>query len=337
MPDRIIPLRTSERSAFKSCRQKWYWAYVDKLSQKRDRPALFFGSLVHAAFEQYYIPGIKRGPHPAKVLSDLYRAHLDSGKPHVYMKTPKEGADESERMNAEDLGVDLLEAYVQHYGSDQSFEVISPEQAFQVDVSSPRTGKYMFTYVGQIDAVIRRIKDGRLGFLEHKTGASLEPFGAPVELDEQNGAYWTFGPDYLQGKGILLRGEELDFVLYNRLRKSMGDQRPTNNEGLSLNLNGSVSKRQPQPRFKREFVYRGDAERLSVFNRTLNEFREMQMVRKGKLAVYKNPDKHCGYCEFRSMCEVHESGGEWEAIRDFEMELWDPYEIHNDELGSESD
>ncbi len=59
----------------------------------------------------------------------------------------------------------------------------------------------MFTYVGQIDAVIRRIKDGRLD-PRAQDRASLEPFGAPVELDEQNGAYWTFGPDYLKGKGV---------------------------------------------------------------------------------------------------------------------------------------
>lgn len=66
------------------------------------------------------------------------------------------------------------------------------------------------------------------------------------------------------------------------------------------------------------------------------EAREMRLCRSGKLGVYKNPDRHCGYCEYRDMCEIHESGGDWEAIRDQLFTTWNPYEDHQDNHDEET-
>lgn len=367
----VIPVRTSERTCFKTCRQQWHWAYNERIRLNRPRPALFLGDLVHQALAIFYPPGIRRGPKPTRTFEKLYQKHMDDGGSDIYMKDVD---DPARRVSILDMGLEMLTNYLEQYGDDEEFEILSPEHPFQVDVHSPRTGKYMFTYTGTVDAAVRRIRDGRIGFLEHKTGVSLDPFGAPYELDEQSGAYWTFAPEYLRSRGWLPPGEDLDFILFNRLRKAFKDKRPKNDVGMRLNkpsktallercdelglgytkatkvddlieiltmegedplLLGEVSKSQPPPLFKREYVYRTAGDRAIIFKRALNEFLEMQMVRKGKLAVYKNPGRHCVFCEFRAMCEVHESGSDWEAIRDTEMVPWDPYEVHHEGLEDE--
>jgi len=100
---------------------------------------------------------------------------------------------------------------------------------------------------------------------------------------------------------------------------------------------GEVSKNQPGPLFYRAPVWRNDAEGDHVHERVLEQMREMQLARRGKLAKYKAPGKMvCGMCGFRDMCELHESGTDWESLRDATMLPWDPYEEHEIYAGSTS-
>lgn len=327
MPEeRVVLVRTSERTSFKTCRQQWEWGYNQRWSAKRDKPALRFGTLVHAALAAYYKPGRRRGPHPAKTLAKIYREQIEAGMPPLYMK----GDETSDtKVEADEFGVAILNHYVDVYGKDDRYEIIRPEQSFQLDVFHPRTGRYLFTYVSQMDAVMLDRHTGKKGLFEHKTSSTTEPFGAPLTLDEQASAYWTFGTMWLKATGQIAEDDDLDFMLYNFIRKAMPDPRPKNAEGQRLNKDGTVSKKQPPPFFRREQVMRGHEERVEVFRRALNEFREMQMVREGKLAVYKNPGKHCGYCQFKDPCEVHEVGSDYQAILDNLFSKWNPYEEHD--------
>src|SRR6516165_2950536 len=72
---RLPMLRTSERSALKKCEWLWDITYNRRL-RGRAAPALQFGTLVHAALARYYIPGPKRGEHPARVFEELYERDL---------------------------------------------------------------------------------------------------------------------------------------------------------------------------------------------------------------------------------------------------------------------
>ncbi len=61
----------------------------------------------------------------------------------------------------------------------------------------------------------------------------------------------------------------------------------------------------------------------------------MAQVRNGKLPIYKNPrgtypDVHCLGCPFKDMCELHESGADWEDYRDEMMIPYVPNEDHED-------
>jgi hypothetical protein len=101
---------------------------------------------------------------------------------------------------------------------------------------------------------------------------------------------------------------------------------------------GEPSKNQPGPLFHREPVWRNDAEGERVHERVLEQMREMQQARRGKLAVYKTPGHimsgMCQMCGFRDMCELHESGADWESLRDATMKPWEPYAEHEIYAGS---
>lgn len=326
MPDlEEMMIRTSERTSFKRCRMQWRWGYLDKLNANTPNRHLRFGLLVHEAFAVWYKPGIKRGRLPVKTFIKLLEADEAQHGP-LMMKDWE--ADKA--LSAYDLGVAMLESYVDLYGKDERYEIIRPEMPFALDVHDDH-GKYLFTYVGTMDAVVRDLVTGRIGLMEHKTGAKLS-IPAPLALDEQAGSYWAYAPDFLRAEGVMDADEEMDFILYNFLKKSMPDTRPVNEDGHSLNKDGSVSKLQPAPRFRRELVYRSDADRANLMKRVRQEAREIRKAREGKLPLYKNPGEHCNWCQFRDMCEVHESGSDWRAMRRALFTEWKPYEVHDAEV-----
>jgi len=319
-------VRTSELSSYRQCRQQWAWAYLDNLESQAPKSALQFGTLIHEALEIFYPPGKKRGGHPARIWRKVWKKFIDEGgQPFLVGK-----------VEAEEMGLAMLRGYWELYGKDDQYEVIAPEQTFQIDIFDD-DGEYLCTYTGTVDAVIRDLHTGKIGMFEHKTGATLEPFGAPLIMDEQAGAYWTFGAMYLASIGVIDSPEDLDFVLYNRLRKAMPSTKPRDDEGRILNKDGSVSKNQPAPYFKREYTWRTNDDRLSVYERVQSIAKEIKLVKDGKLNIYKNPGKHCGFCQYRDMCEVHETRSDWESVRDGTMKKWDPYGDHRDNLGADSE
>jgi len=325
-------LRNSEVQTYKACRQQWNWAYGMNLKSKRPRPALEIGSTIHTGMEHWYIPGKKRGVHPAKTVAAIYYEGLKSGAHKEIYVRPDDNDDvdgeSGDRVEIVDLMVEMMNNYVERWGKDEELEVIAPEQTFQVDVYDEDTRLYLFTACGQIDAVVRNRRTKQIGYLEHKTGAGLTPFGAPEPLDEQSGMYWTYGPTWLKATGQIKESDEVDFIIFNRMRKGFRDKRPANSLGQHLNKDGTVSKKQPPPLFARSVVQRSEHDQWILDQRMRSVAKEMLMIQRGELDIYKSPNRHCGYCEFRDMCEVHETGSDWEAILHAGFVGWLPYEDH---------
>lgn len=314
-----IQVRTSERRDFAQCPQKWYWAYVDHLTPLQSKAPLTFGDLIHQALALWYIPGKKRAKQlPEEIFEQVWADNEES----IYGVWDEEG----DFNDAYELAIEMLCNYVAQWGRDERYEIIAPEQAFQVDILVG--GEYFCTYVGQLDAVVRDLQTKKLGLLEHKTSKGLPPdFWLP--MDEQAGSYWTFAPEYLRAQGHLKKNEDLDFILYNFLRKGKADQRPQNEQGMRLNKDGSVSKQQPSPLFHREYVYRSKESRASLYDRVVNQVMAMEKIRSGEVPVTKNPTKECRYmCSFKDMCQLHEEGADWEAFRDGMFKVWEPYAAH---------
>jgi len=221
----MLEMRTSERKSLKTCPQQWYWSTVEGLRTPRSRTALWFGSAVHEALASWYIPGTKRGAHPAETFVRV----LD-GQRSVLVTNDE---DEIEYVNSHELGVDMLNRYVEHYGAEEWKEYISAEYVGNVTFArhkremfgttlSPR--KQWLRYHFTADGVYRDLRTDELWLDEHKTAASI--WSDLLPLDDQAGSYWAIVPTILRRKGLLRDDEEIAGITYNFLRKAMGDTRP---------------------------------------------------------------------------------------------------------------
>ncbi len=353
-----VLLRTSERSTFKACRWRWARAYVDNLKPTTSAPALRFGTLIHAAMEARYPPGIKRGPHPAKTFEQLYTKELEEQEAFGFRD------EDGEWHNALEMGVAMCNGYMEQYGKDDEWKVIASEQAFQVKLYDEE-GRYRVTYVGEFDGIWQNRASKQLILKDYKTAKSINT--AHLALDEQAGSYWAFAPEWLRAQGLLSEDDVLAGLLYTFMRKGLPDPRPRNSQGHHLNKPkkdalleeyertgkrlpedktidgmiadlgdralqlGEVSASQPPPLFHREMVYRDQADADNLRERVLQEAREHRLVRAGKLAVYKNPSPGpfgCAGCGYRDVCELHETGADWQLMQDATMTEWDPYAEH---------
>lgn len=91
---------------------------------------------------------------------------------------------------------------------------------------------------------------------------------------------------------------------------------------------GERSKVQPPPHFVRHMVHRTKTEQRTQLLRIQNQALYLQAMRDGTLPVTKSPTKECSFCEFYSMCELQERGGNWEEFRDMTYQVKDPYADH---------
>jgi hypothetical protein len=321
-------LRTSERLAYKSCRWRWHLEFMLNLKPTTAAPALRFGSLMHQALAAYYPPGLKRGEKPADAFGRLYRDELK-------VQTKMGFRDEDGRWHeAGALGVAMLENYVETYGKDDEWEVLVTEQPFEVMVHHPETGEPWFLYVGVLDGVWRHRPSKRLWVPDHKTTDGIgEKKWIHLIMDDQAGAYWSRGVEWLYQEGFLKKDQRLAGMQYNLLRKAMPDERPwqlsERGKKLYLNQDGSVSKKQPPDYFKRIPVFRDAKDRASAMARQELDFAEIQLVRAGELQIGKTPGMFtCPSCWARDACELHETGHDWETFLAQTTKTWDPYAEH---------
>lgn len=335
MKSELPMLRTSERATFKRCRYKWWWGIVEGLRSKTRRPSphLMFGNLVHDSLEQFYKPGRKRGPRPVVTFKKLY---VERGG---FAMNEFDENDNKTKRDAGELGVDMLENYYEEYGDDEDIHIIAPEMPFRILLED--VGGQPFWYVGRFDALGIWLPTDSYFMFEHKTGSERKK--NHLDLDEQANSYWAFGPEYVRTlieEGLLkARGEvEMEMILYNFLAKKMRDGRPQDADGMYLNKNGTVSKRQPtQPLLDRIPVYRDIESRKRVIMRIRQEAYENRLVREGKLPKYKNPTDDCSWdCPFVDMCELHETGSDWRSYRNQMFVPSDGYAEYAEDLGVKS-
>lgn len=326
-------MTTSERSSAGQCWQQWWWGYREGLRPMGPpSDALWFGQGIHLALAKWYpgprknkkgktISGFKRGVDPRETWENFCDDEIK------FIKANFSGSefDEPKWIDAQELGLDMLDNYLDEYGDDEHVEMIEPEQAGEVlipDPSNPTNPivRYNFTF----DGVYRDHKDdGAIKLWEHKTAASIST--KHLSLDRQAGSYWAVATTQLRNDGKIGPGERIVSITYNFLRKATKDERPQNAAGMYLNQDGSVSKRQPPANFLRYPVNRTPRERNEQIRRIANEAKHMDLIRKGELPITKNTARDCSWCPFFQMCELHEAGSDWEDYRDAVYRVEDPY------------
>jgi len=348
-------VRTSERASMKGCEFAWDLRFNKRLQPDYAAPALRFGTLIHKALAAYYVPGVKRGEHPAIAFERFYEEDLNKQGSHFGQRVDV-GLDEEKWVSALELGIAMMEHYIDVYGKDDEWEVIVTEFPFETVVyrkerddgtwehtmeGSDYTdgsgiswkAEPVFKYVGVLDGVWRHRRTKELWIPDHKTTAGIgEQKWTHLALDDQAGSYWTFGLDAIRANGWLKPNQQLHGMLYNLMRKALPDDRPflvENRQRFYLNQNGSISKRQPKEFFKRIPVFRDAYDGQMVRNRAVVDFKRMQMFRSGDLEITKHPGANtCPMCAFRDACELHETGGDWEEYLRMTTKTWDPYAEH---------
>lgn len=324
-------IRTSERRDFKRCPQRWWWGWREGLKPVDTKQALWFGTGIHLVLEHHYgAGGLKRGRTPMKVwreyMKDQALFTMPSGR------VVDEGA-KPEYVDATKLGEDMLTGYFDLYGKDEHIYVLGAEVPFQIEIPGRAV------YAGTWDLLWRDERDNGLWVTDHKTAATLDT--KHLTLDDQAGSYWALAGPYLRGTGAIGPKERLKGIEYNMLRKYSPpeDDRPVNADGMRLNKDGSVSKRQPKSldyRYKRERVHRTAVEQRTQIERIDVEAQHMDLFRANKNLLYKNPTRDCAWdCAFFNMCELHERGADWGEFRDMAFVVQDPYADHRYALEDE--
>jgi len=326
-------LRTSERGSLKRC--EFLWDIEFNKSRKPLVPgnALRMGSLIHIAMAGWYIPGVKRGVKPAVNFQRAYDAQVEKLKQHFNVRQEDETW-----VAARDLGIAMMENYVDEYGTDPDWEVLVTEQPFRVLIEHPDTGKPWFWYTGVLDGVWKRRTDKSIWIPDHKSSAGIggttahPKMPAHLQMDDQAGAYWSFGVEWLLANGYLKDVRGLSGMLYNYMRKALPDERPSKmvkGSRVYLNKDGSVSLKQPSPYFARFHVYRDVHDREETKRRALVDFRRTELLRSGSLELSKSPGQfNCPLCWLRDICELHETGNDWVSMLKSETQVWDPYAEH---------
>jgi PD-(D/E)XK nuclease superfamily len=357
----MIELRTSERTLFQRCPQRWWWAVIEGLAPHREATALWFGTLIHECLAQWYGKGGKRGMHPARYFEKIIDQH------RIIIN-------DDEWVAAKELGIEMLENYVDEYGEDDEKDYIVTEQTGSILLPDLAGNKRQIKYWYTFDGVWRSRKNGQIWLDEHKTAASIGI--THLTLDNQAGSYWAVAEGLLHRRGLIGPDEHVEGIMYNFLRKARKDKRPQNADGEYTNkplkahyqkaleaagvppmhwknaslkelealakserlkVVGDVSALQPAPLFHREPIYRTPEERSSQLLRIRQDAWHMDQARRTAETGYpitKNVQSAgataCPQCPFFRMCELHEQG-DMQSVEEFKAAMYttrDPYEAY---------
>lgn len=99
-------------------------------------------------------------------------------------------------------------------------------------------------------------------------------------------------------------------------------------KNYKIEVLGDVSLTQPNPLFWRVDLRRNKHNRLRQIERIAEDAEHIAAVRSGILPVIKNPDEHCGWCDFKELCAVDEDGGDVEQFKKDVFRKQDMYADH---------
>jgi hypothetical protein len=261
-----------------------------------------------------------------------------------------------------DLGVGMLTFYKEYAARNDNFTVIAAEHTFSVPIYDfandcelvaidIRDGQEKPVHLrGTQDAIIQDNDTGKYGILEHKTAASInEDYFLKLDKDEQCTTYMFAGE--VEAKVHGLPYTEIDFVLYNALRKtfprwptitSRGDisvnrQSESTTYDMLMKTIEDMGMGDTWQEFEKlrgyveyvrdsgdeQFVIRNPVRRnrheiFSCGERVYMETRDML----NSPSIYPNPTGNwsCLKCIFRPPCIAKDDGSEWEWMLDEQFE-----------------
>lgn len=312
-----LPLiRHSERVDYKRCPKKWYWHWRLGLFPKNKTPALELGTWMHEALARFY----------GGTQEDLAGYFIDVTD-SVLAKNDWPDFQQDKLEELIGLGTAMARAYDKRY-ADERLDVIAEEIPLEYEITDT-DGKVFAIHKLKPDLVFR--KDGYVWLMEHKTAAQIRLEHLPI--DDQARPYAAMAERALRDAGVLAKRDIFKGVMYNFLRKAVPDERETNAQGLYLNKNGTVSKRQPTPTLLRHPV---------VLSRKAKEIALLRLrVETGIITgwtdvirnreinphhIPKTPHSSCPkLCPYFTMCVAEEQGGDIDTMRQSMFIKQNPY------------
>lgn len=331
--NRPILLRPSERGDFEKCQFLWFQRWVKQLTTPEVPTWSWFGTAIHAGLAARYPVGIRRGT--LTQMYDAFEECVDGEKRRVW--TEGSEIDEEEVVDGVELGRAMLKGYVEHWGRDSDWEVVHNEQTFQIDVPDYRDPNIIVaTLCLTLDLAVWNRARKCFEVVDHKTrrGFPSTPDGWKFfDLNTQGGSYLWVIPELLRHLGIMKRGDYVDGIIFNCLKKKTPDDRLRDPQGRALNKNGTISKVQPAPLFYRHHSRRTPQERVRQARHVANEATVMRMVRNGTLPVIKSPTEDCPRCQMYDLCLLDEKDPQDAEYYAASMLVRrDPYASHREKM-----
>jgi len=308
---RLPKITAHERMDFKRCEMKWFWHWRKGLRPKAiSFGALELGTWVHLAFEHWYQKGRRRdGSLPewfAQFADEAIQEALAAG-------APDHAIEQAEELLA--LGELMMKAYETRYGLDSDVIVLSVEIPLDFLIPSWATEEIIAVHKLRPDMVFMD-GNGDVWLMEHKTAKTISTTHLPI--DDQARPYGAMAEPALRKAGVINRRHRFRGIMYNFVRKSLPDDRPEDAQGRKLNLNGTLSKRQPSPQFVRHAVTLSKQAKLVTLNRVRTETQIIAQLgdalRSGEITravLKKTPHKSCvHFCPFFDMCVADENGAD---------------------------
>lgn len=278
--ERKTTISPSQMNAM-DCRLNWYWSYHEGYKPIKSSPALELGIGIHEALDKYYSEG-----------ADLVAFFEEWSDNRIRELAAVWDDDNDDLLENKELGMAMLQGYVEEYDGKDNFDVIATEKTLMSRIPVPGRDTLSKCYlVARLDGLVRDHETGKLFSLEHKTFSRFNP--GHMEVDHQFTAQVWLGQNLANEMGM---DEEVVGVIYNGLRK----QKP--------------SPRVRLPLFERHKLYRTEQQINVMLHRAYWQYREFN---KPGIPIYPQPNPiRCGMCEFQNVCAEYQRGGDFQFLLD---------------------
>lgn len=275
-----------------ACRQKWQWQYPDGYTPILSNKNLEFGKGIHAALDHYYVPD----PDLEKDMIEYFSKWMDMRIKAI----PGKFDDNIEQFyGMKDLGIVMLEGYLEKWGGKEEFDVLATEKTLRRRLPVPDSDKTVrCDVVSRLDGIVRCHITEKLFSLEHKTYQRYDPKGNDMDI-QFTSQVWV-GEKYAESLGL---DEPIVGVIYNGLRKQ------------------APGPKVKAPLFVRQKIFRNQSEIQSFLHSAYWMYKESR-----KWKIYPQPNAiECSYCDYREPCTEKMRGGDYQFLLDHNYKKRRPY------------
>lgn len=323
MNDGARRFSNSEIQTFKRCRRKWWLSYYRQL-QPRRKPhvgPLPIGNRVHRALQYHYQSRIPESLEWINALDALEVLIMHDRE--ILINDPEFNDDVEDQFNKEaDLQRIMLEGYLQwldETGDDGKYEIIGAEVYSEADITLDDPIRMVpIKIIARLDLRVRRLSDGLVLFLDHKTTASFPQLIRQLRINEQMLFYMLIG---------YLYDEYTAGALYNMIRR----------------VKRSVKAKPPF--YARESVYHNHIELDAFHQRTKGTIHDIMLLEhrlnegeNHRFVAYPTPTPNCDWdCPFVLPCKMMDDGSHAEDMLKHVFTMGDPLSYYvSDELSADT-